>query len=508
MRQTRDLFVKIAVRTLSVCLLSFTAAQAQVTEERKGQPFVESALPLVDSLFNAYQDQYHLPGLAYGIVYNNKLIHARYLGYADPERKRKVDSRSAFRIASMTKSIVAMAILKLRDEGKLRLDDAAEIYIPELKGQRYPSSDAPMITIRHLLTHTAGFPEDNPWGDRQLEISNDDMLAMIKNGISFSNTPGVAFEYSNMGYAMLGYIIERVSGKPYQQFINESIFSPMKMDASYWEYEEVPPANLVHGYRRVGENWVKQPMLHDGAYGAMGGLITTLDDFSKYVIMHLSAWPPSDIQEAAPLKRSSLREMHQPWAFNNLQVGSSLAYGYGLRWTRDTTGRVAIGHSGGLPGFGSNWTILPEYGLGVISFSNQTYAPCGAMNSRVIEATIAKAGLQARKPEMTAVLSDRLQALLKILPDWKNAEQSGIFAMNFFSDNMIEALRSESTRIFKKAGKIKGVKKLQPTNRLRGTFVLEGEHSDVEIRFTLSPEREPLIQQFQIKEIMNYQHTQ
>jgi len=462
---------------------------------------IAAALPMVDSLFNAYRNQYHLPGLAYGIVYGGKLIHKGYLGYADPEKKRLVNDASAFRVASMTKSIVAMAILKLRDEGKLRLDDAAEMYIPELKEQKYPYSDAPLISIRHLLTHTAGFPEDNPWGDRQLAISNAEMLTMIKKGVSFSNAPGVAFEYSNMGYAMLGYIIERVTGVSYQQYINQQLFSHLNMSASCWEYDKVPPGNLVYGYRRVGEKWVKQPMLHDGAYGAMGGLITTIDDFSKYVIAHLSAWPSSDDQEAGPIKRSSLREMQQPWAFNNVQSGIVSAYGYGLRWTRDTSARVMVGHSGGLPGFGSNWTILPEYGLAVISFSNQTYAPCGSMNSRVVEAIISRAGLKARKPALSAVLSTRLQQLLKVLPDWKRAEQSGIFAENFFSDNYIEDLRKESARLFKKAGKIRGIKKLEPTNRLRGTFVLDGENAAIEIKFTLSPEHEPLIQQFQIREI-------
>ena len=79
-----------------------------------------------------------------------------------------------FRIASMTKSFTAMAILKLRDEGKLSLDDPAERYVPELKALKYPTTDSPRITIRHLLSHAEGFPEDNPWGDQQLAATEDD----------------------------------------------------------------------------------------------------------------------------------------------------------------------------------------------------------------------------------------------------------------------------------------------------------------------------------------------
>jgi CubicO group peptidase (beta-lactamase class C family) len=99
---------------------------------------------------------------------DGKLVHTGGLGYTDVTAKIPVTSKSDFRIASMTKSLTAMAILKLRDEGKLKLDDPAYIYIPEMKNNKYLTKDATPITIRHLLTHAAGYPEDNPWGDRQL----------------------------------------------------------------------------------------------------------------------------------------------------------------------------------------------------------------------------------------------------------------------------------------------------------------------------------------------------
>ena len=91
----------------------------------------------------------------------------------------------------MSKSFTAMAILKLRDEEKLDLDDPAEQYIPELKKIKYPTADAPPITIRHLLTHGAGFPEDNPWGDRQLADTDKEFIDFISRQISFSNPPGL-----------------------------------------------------------------------------------------------------------------------------------------------------------------------------------------------------------------------------------------------------------------------------------------------------------------------------
>ena len=94
--------------------------------------------------------------------------------------------------------------------------------MPELKDLKYPTADAPLITIRDLLTHGAGFPEDNPWGDRQLADTDKDFMEFLENGVSFSNPPEVAFEYSNLGFALIGKIITNVSGIRYQDYVKNS----------------------------------------------------------------------------------------------------------------------------------------------------------------------------------------------------------------------------------------------------------------------------------------------
>jgi CubicO group peptidase (beta-lactamase class C family) len=131
-----------------------------------------TAYPQVDRVMREFVARENVPGAAWGIVVDGRLAHLGTTGLRDVEGARPVQGDSVFRIASMTKSFTAMAILKLRDEGKLSLDDPAERYVPELGGLRYPTDDAPRITLRHLLTHAAGFPEDNPWGDQQLGISS------------------------------------------------------------------------------------------------------------------------------------------------------------------------------------------------------------------------------------------------------------------------------------------------------------------------------------------------
>ncbi|HEY6502675.1 MAG TPA: serine hydrolase domain-containing protein [Chitinophagaceae bacterium] len=475
---------------------------------------IKAAFPVIDSIYKSYAVENHFPGIAFGVVVDGKLVYTGNYGFTDIDKKIPVTSSSLFRIASMSKSFTAMAILKLRDEGKLKLDDPAHLYIPELKNIKYPTADAPAITVRHLLTHGAGFPEDNPWGDRQLADSDKDLMDFISKQISFSNPPGIAYEYSNLGFALLGKIVTNVSGKRYQDYIRDNIWQPLGMKTSEWEYGNIAPEKLAHGYRWLNEKWNEEALLHDtpdGSWGAMGSMITSIEEFSNYMALHLSAWPSSNAADNGPVKRSSVREMHHPWRFNGMNLnnkypsgricGVATAYCYGLGWTRDCDGKIFIGHSGGLPGFGSQWRILPDYGIGVVAFANLTYAPIGFVNLRVLDTLIKIAGLQPRQLPASDILEKRKNELVKLLPDWNNAAASGIFAENFFPDYPIDTLKKYARDYFARAGKIISIKEMKPENQLRGSFIIEGEHANIEIYFTLSPENPPMIQEYDIVEL-------
>jgi len=268
----------------------------------------------IDSLYRTFSLENNLPGIAYGIIIDTALVYDGYTGFASLADGRPVTTSTAFRAASMTKSFTAMAILKLRDEGKLGLDDPVRKYLPELKDLRYLSADAPVLTIRHLLTHTGGFPQDDPWADRQLETTEEELSAMIDEGVSMSNVPGITYEYSNLGYTLLGRVIRAVTGESYQSYISSNIFRPLGMTSTVWEYDELPSGVMAQGYRYHNSDWSAEPLLHDGPFGSMGGLISTVSDFARYAIMHLSAWPPRDEPDTGPVVRSTLREMHSPSA--------------------------------------------------------------------------------------------------------------------------------------------------------------------------------------------------
>ena len=182
-------------------------------------------------------------------------------------------------------------------------------------------------------------------------------------------------------------------------------------------------------------------------------------------------------------------------------MGMGSGYAYGLRWTRDWEGRETIGHSGGLPGFGSNWNILPEYGIGVILFANVTYASTGVPNTMALDTLIRLAKLKPRQLPPSKILKQRRDELVKLLPDFTNAQSSGIFAINFFSDYFTDTMKKEANTIFSKTGKIGKVGEVVPDNQLRGYFIMEGEKSNVWVSFTLTPENPALIQEYHIREV-------
>lgn len=471
-----------------------------VNDDRK-----EKILSIVDTvkpLFEKHMKLKHIPGVAYGIVVDNELIFMDAIGKINLNTERQSSTESCFRIASMTKSFTAMAIMKLRDEKRLNLHDPVSKYIPEMSKLTYLTSDAPSITIQNLLTMTAGFPEDNPWGDRQLDESDQMLIDLIDEGLSFSNVPYHRFEYSNTGYALLGNIITSISGIPYQEYIKNNILLPLEMDNTYWEYTDIPDDKLVQGYRWEDEQWKEEPLLHDGSYGAMGGLITSIEDFAKYVSFQLSAWPPRNGDETGPIKRSSLREMQTP-TFSHLYANAKdlkgdpcavmSGYGYGLGIAKNCDGVTQISHGGALPGFGSNYRFYPEYGIGIMAFCNLTYTspwPVKEISTLLFETL----DLQARQLPVSDILAIRQNQIVDFMQDLNQPINPDILAENFYLDKSKEHRTNAIQEILTEAGEIKNIQDIKPQNQLRGQIIMNAEHGDINIFFTLSPEKIPKIQ--------------
>ena len=141
---------------------------------RRPCPGRARSLAEIDQGMEHYRLDAHIPGMVWGVVKDGRLVHVKGAGVQDVESKRPVTADTLFRIASMTKAFTALSVLKLRDDGKLALDAPAETYVPELRGWRPPTEDSPKIRVRELITHTAGFVTDDPWGDRQTPLPEDE----------------------------------------------------------------------------------------------------------------------------------------------------------------------------------------------------------------------------------------------------------------------------------------------------------------------------------------------
>ena len=480
----------------------------------------------------------HYPGYAFGIVSYHGLIRSDCGGYSNVESELKASPKSLFRIASMTKSFVAMAILQLRDQGVLRLDDLAEVTIPELSALRYPTPDSARITLHNLLTMTAGFPEDNRWADRKLDETEEQLLALINEGLSFSGPPNQAMEYSNLSYALLGLVITRVSGQSCQSYITDNIFKPLGMHNTVWDYKAVPSSQLVQGYRLLDpeaeevDKWQPEPLLGDGAWAPIGGIITSVEDFSLYMQFLLSALNTEtsdnrvEAEQSYPLRFTSVREMAQPrnpWAMVPSQPRDaelvSRHYGYGLEIRQDKRGLVSVGHAGALPGFGSYFHCYPELGFGVMLFTNLSYGP-GMMEAcdEVSEALIQKSGYQEKLAQKYLWLNQRRAELLGLLKGWDSrldsavvkelaekrpaAEPSTFLAGNFYQDQRFEERIKQLAESLDGIGKIKTIEPLKPINPLRGTFVIQGERGNLKVFFSLTPEALPRVQMFTIEKVL------
>ena len=368
----------------------------RVTEE-----FAAGEAAAVDAIVSGYAGRGGAPGIAYGIVRDGELVHSGGAGDGrlpgDAGAGTVPDAGTVFRIASMSKSFTASAILLLRDAGALALDDPAQEYVPELAG--WPGSpEAPRVTIRQLLTMTAGFPTDDPWGDRQQGLPLGDFAALLAGGLSVNWAPGTQFEYSNLGYAILGMVVTAAGGMPFDEFIRARLLAPLGMTRTGFEATEFTADGLAQGYRRGPSGWEEVPYDPYGAFAPMGGIFSCVRDLARWVTGFASAFPPgARPQDGHPLAASSRREMQLPqvlippgrgYPLPGTLAGGPGAYGFGLFADEDAAlGRV-VSHSGGYPGFGSNMRWHPATGTGVIALGNGTYARMNLPAGLILDALV------------------------------------------------------------------------------------------------------------------------
>ncbi len=475
---------------LACAVLALTApAQAQAQNDAR-----KAAFAAIDPVFEAFMRERNVPGMVYGVVVDGKLAYVRALGVQDLKTNIAVTSDTVFRIASMSKNFTALAALKLRDEGKLTFDAPAETIIPEMTGWTYPTTDSPKITLRDLLSHSAGFVTDDPWGDRQLPMSEPDFSALIKAGVPFERPPGMAFEYSNFGYTLVGRAVSNAAGRNYADYITASFLQPLGMTSSGYDVARVPAGRLAVGYRWQDGGWTPEPTLGPGAFGAMGGLNTTANDYARYMAWELAAWPPRDGPEDGILKRSSIREILHGSNFASVvpradpaACDRARAYGLGTIVVADCVLGLHFTHSGGLPGYGSNVLMLPERGVGVFAFANRTYAGASPAVREAAVLLVKSGAFPARQMPPSAALTTAAQHIEQIYAKSNVLAVPGALAMNVLLDRDAARRNAEVTALKAKLGSCRAASPIRSANTLSGLLTFPCERGSLVAMVTLAP---------------------
>ncbi|PZF64305.1 serine hydrolase [Curtobacterium sp. MCBD17_013] len=341
-------------------------------------------LSRIDDLFRQRVERGVAPSSAWGVFDRQGLVASG--GHGDRGDGRAPDHDTAYRIASCTKSVTAAALLLLAERGLLDLDDPVTAFVPAFASVALPRPDAPVPTLRMLLTMSAGFPTDDPWADRQESLSDDAFDGVLRGGLLFDRVPGTGFAYSNLGYALLGRVVARVSGRPYQRFATEELLDPLGLTRTAFTAPD--GAALASGYRSGPDGWERLPFSGPGAFSSIGGLFSTVTDLAAWARFLAAAFDGIGVgttgaaawSGSAPLSAADRRAMQQ--ASRTIPGGTGLpglrdrpaGYGFGLFVEQDPVVGTIVSHSGGYPGFSAHMRWSTADGVGVVAFENATGA--------------------------------------------------------------------------------------------------------------------------------------
>lgn len=432
-------------------------------------------------------------GIVLGLLDADGISEVYAAGTTHLGAQQPPDADSVFRIASMTKSFTAAAVLLLRDRSQLRLDDPVVTFVPWLPQRQ--------ITVRDLLTMNAGYPTDDPWGDRHEPTALTEFDELVAGGIPMIRDPRTGFEYSNLSYALLGRVIAAVSGESYPDFVMRELLHPLGMTSTVFDHREIPAEHVAQGYHETASGFVPEPQTVPGAFSPMGGLHSTVRDLACWVNGLMSAWHGN---EQHPLSIASRQEMQSPQNFARLVVragddpvtASSLSYGFGLLAEEHSMLGRFIHHSGGYPGFGSHMRWHPETGLGIVALSNRTYAAPVALCERVLTARVASAEplvpAHRRLWESTLEAMDAAEQLLRRWDD-------GV-ADHWFAHNMdLDIPRAERRRTAQELGGNAGEFRRKPDSlnsrsAAHAKWLVAGVEADIWVEVLMSPDPRPRIQ--------------
>lgn len=315
------------------------------------------------------------PGCAILISQKGKVIYKKAFGSASVELNTAIDPDMVFNLGSVTKQFTAVAILQLMENGKLNLQDSIQQYVKSFPSKGFT------IAIENLLTHTSGIKDylQIDYGQPYMERWDFTPAAIID---SFKNQPlefepGTQWKYSNSGYFLLGYIIEKVSGKTWQQYMQENIFAPLSLTHTFTDNPGDIIPNRVYGYKNADGIFKKEDFWSATLPYAAGAIISNVED--------LFTWHQA-LYANKILKKETLAK-----AFSSFKLKNGLSSGYGYGWfVRDDGTLKSIEHGGNMPGFVSNVIYYPEEDVFIAILFNSSGVPVEDISLKIGELALGK----------------------------------------------------------------------------------------------------------------------
>ncbi|HEY2753285.1 serine hydrolase domain-containing protein [Phenylobacterium sp.] len=450
------------------------AARAETTSPPPAAPVDPAQAPAVlgaERLFSAWMESQiayrGLPGVAVGVVSDQKVIWAKGFGYADLAAKRPMTADTKFRIASNSKIFTTIAIMQLREEGKLRLDDPVTKYLPWFKAAPAGDDDGP-ITIEQLLSHSSGLQREasDHWASYQFPTREELQRLYAERQAAFP--PATRWKYSNLGFAVAGLIVEKVSGQSYASYVQANILDPLGMRDTSIDRNML---GLATPYGRRLPDGTREviPFIDSHGMAAATGVTSTVNDLAKFI----SAWFRRGPRGGGQIVSSGswremlrVRSVEEDWK-------SGTGLGFDIDRVKD---RTYVGHGGGYPGNTTQTLAQLDDKVAVIVLTNTNDSNPGEIANQLM-ATVGKAVAAAAPAKPAEVAWD---------PEW--ARFAGLYR-GVFGDSQVVLLDKKLILMNPNAPTIDDSVTLQPLGggRFRLMSPTGGRAAGEVVRFTEEP---------------------
>lgn len=400
------------------------------------------------------------PSMTAAVFDRSGLLSARSRGAARLPGSAAT-TQTVYRIASMSKSFCAAAVLLLVERGELCLDDALASYLPQFRNHRDERGAEWPVTLRMLLTNSSGLPEDNAWADEQLGLSRATLLDLLASGVRFGDLPGAGYQYSNLGFGLLALVVEHLTGEVFTEFVRREFLVPLGLGSTGYLPPDAPDVALGYSTFDSGATWVRRPFVGDGALAAAGGLFSTVGDIAAWAGWLSEAFEPGTRADEGVLSRRSRRLMQTlatPIATDSrLDVPGVLGAGYGMGLVIELErGQgVLAQHSGGLPGFSSHMRWHTDSGVGVVVLANADGVSLTGWARALHAALLRESGVPARRVVLWPQVLPAVRALDEMLRTGADfARCAELFSDNVATDMPLEYRRARALEVFGRLGGI------------------------------------------------------